>query len=87
MINMAQYCPYAEKCPFHQNWAEQTKDRRLDVIVTEGEGSYYDCLALIALDDPETGIAMSDDLKYSLADPKMRGCSHITLLNLLKNTK
>lgn len=82
---MAQYCPYTETCPFYQNWVEQTKDRRVDVIVTEwkGENIHYDCLTLIALDDPETGIPMSEKLKERLSNSEDIKCSHITLLNLL----
>lgn len=84
---MAQYCPYTETCPFYQNWVEQTKDRRVDVIVTErkGENIHHDCLTLISLDDPETGIPMGEKLESRLSDPGSSHflCSHITLLNLL----
>ena len=82
---MAEFCPYIATCPFYKNWVEQTKDRRVDVIVTEGaeRSSSYDCLTLIALDDPETGIQMSEELKSRLSNPKQLNCSHITLLNLL----
>lgn len=81
---MAQYCPYTSNCPFYENWVKQRKNKRVDVIVTEGERGkeYYDCLTLIALDDPETGIDMTAELKKRLSAPNPRqGCSLITLLN------
>jgi len=87
---MSQYCPHIKTCPFYNNWVEHTKDRREDVIVSEGVPGrrYFDCITLIALDDPETGIPISDELKkrISTSNPKP-SCSHITLLNHLINSQ
>ena len=78
-----QYCPHIEKCLFYRNFVQQKEDRRIDVIVTEGVGlgMRYGCLTLIALDDPETGIPMSEELKIRLHGKKTFDCSHLTLLN------
>ena len=85
---MTQYCPHTTTCPFYQNWEEQTKDRRIDVIIEfiggEGKSFYYDCRPLMALKDSATGIPIIDRLRDTLPDSKGEkfGCSHITLLNL-----
>ena len=84
---MAEYCPHHYTCPFYQNWVEQTKDKRVDVIVKESEK--YDCLTLIALDDFETGIQMTEELSKKLSALTLSrfDCSHLTILNSLKNLR
>ncbi len=87
---MAEYCPHISTCPFYQNWAEQTNPKRVDVIIGEKRGTdvHYDCIALIALNDSETGkILISATLKSKLSNPNQRkfDCSNITLLNKLES--
>ena len=85
---MAQYCPHTGSCPFYKNWVEQTKDRRMDVItlgiVDTAKGILsYDCLTLIAIKYPKTGIPIGERLKERVLDIETADCSHLTLLNRL----
>ena len=91
---MAEYCPHAHACPFYQNWAEQTGSKRINIILTKKEllafsgmiSNYY-CLALVSLNDKETGLQMGNSLKGQLLNPNEKEfrCSHITLLNRLED--
>ena len=82
---MTYLCPYTQICPIYQNWTEQTKDKRVDVIVSkEDQGDIsYDCLALISIFDHPTegGIPIGQELKIRLHGQEEIGCSHLTLLN------
>lgn len=78
---MALICPivaYLSNCMVYTNWMEKAKDVRIDIIIKEPSG--YNCLALSALDDPETGIPMGDSLSKRLVDKKA-GCALIEILN------
>jgi len=95
----AQYCPHHGTCPFYKNWTEKTGDKRTDVIIVtptravtatgDLQGVYYDCLTLMALDDPATegGITMTDELKSRLSNSDERDfdCSYLGLLNRLND--
>jgi len=83
---MAEICPYTENCIIYRNWAEQTKDRRIDIIIHLP--SNYNCLAKTALEDPtsEGGILVNKEIEKRLTNIDSP-CSHITLLNLLKSIK
>ena len=86
------YCPHTETCPFYQNLKIYAKKSKSDIIVEEriGEEHFrYNCLALIAIDDAETGIPMNDFLKLRLSDSenKKQRCSHLEILNLANEMK
>ena len=87
---MSLICPYTKDCALYSNWVEQTGEERLNIIC---EGVNYNCLALIALQDPtsEGGILASEGLVKKINGfetpdtnlPSDIECSHIRLLNML----
>ena len=87
---MTLICPYTKDCSLYVNWVEQTKKERINIIC---EGVNYNCLALIALQDPtsEGGIPASEGLVGKINGfedvnknlPSDIECAHIRLLNLL----
>lgn len=97
---MGEYCPFIASCPFYQNYIEQTKSKRVDVIMERiplplypADIRFYNCLPLIKLrkdmflvqDDKK--IKIGNKLRGKLRKPKERNfsCSHITLLNRLRS--
>ena len=86
-------CERAEICPIYENWIEQTKNHRLDIIIktsgnTGGPGcsffyKHYNCLALDAIGDKENGIPMNQNLKNRIKSDNL-SC---TVLEILENSK
>ena len=69
---MPVHCHNTNSCPFYQNWLDYRRNPDTRVVVTPDESglSYHDCLTLIALDDPETGIPAGEELKDELSNPE-----------------
>jgi hypothetical protein len=71
---MPQNCHHTLECPFYANCLECTKDTRIDVILFRDykEGRpVYDCMALLALSDPEKKIPIKEELEYELSNPDL----------------
>ena len=73
---MREICPYAKICLVHENWEEQTGDKKIDIIVKETNQHEYNCLALAALDDKETGIRYGFNIEERIKDKTSLVCSH-----------
>jgi len=78
-------CPHIENCVLYKNLLERGRDDRLGVIIPKKNG--YDCLALIATQDPpsEGGVPIDKDLQKRLPENNRTmnyQCSHIKMLNL-----
>lgn len=83
-------CPHIENCVLYKNLSKKGNDNRLGVIFPKEKG--YDCLALIATQDPssEGGVSIDEDLQKRLPENNRTmnyECSHIKLLNLLEELK
>ena len=81
-------CPHIKNCVLYQNLLERGRDDRLGVILPKEEG--YDCLALIATQDPpsEERVSVDEDLQKRLPENNKTmnyQCSHIKMLNLLED--
>ncbi len=66
-----QHCPNTARCPFYANGLDYTQDNRTDIIIrtmSKSEALIYSCLALIALDDAETGFPVGHELAEELSD-------------------
>lgn len=64
-------CNNLNNCLVYQNWIEQTKKDRLDIIYFAQDDEEYKCLALDSLNDAETGIFKNKELTNRL---KNEGC-------------
>jgi len=86
-MNMALiHCSYALGCPFYRNWVDHTRNLKTNVIIPkEGKNSQYDCLTLVSLDDPETGIPMNEELREELLSKNVGEIN--CPLNLLNNPR
>lgn len=89
-------CPYTDKCIIYGNWKEETGSERVNIIL-HFSVSGYNCLALDAHSDicGEGGITFNNEISRRIESLEVKnnislgdvGCSHITLLNLLRNNK
>ena len=90
IIKNKQICPYASECVSNKNYAEKTKDERINII-RYNKTNGFSCDAMNALEDvTHEGIEFTEEFKENVKDDiglSNTGCSHITLLNLVLNKK
>jgi len=91
---MSLYCPHSETCPFYRGFVEKAKHKIINPISPEimnaGKGSHYNCMALDSFHNGKSGIPAGDELRNGSVDDseeRFVECSHLTLLNLLGNSK
>ena len=84
------FCPDAmnESCPIYNNWVGRRRDSRMDVIYKES--GRYNCLVLVALQDPvgEGGVGRSNEIELRIKhrDIHSVNCFKVELLNKLEET-
>ena len=74
-------CPNAESCLVYQNYVRQTESNRVDIIAKVADKDEYNCMALDALYDMETGVEADNKFRTRFDLVQVMRCAIIELLN------